>query len=389
MTPIYVFDSRTSQSILANPGSCGKTVLNPTSCITHEELNGDYSLTLEQPITPEDDCWKELKVFNIIRNSKGQLFPIYKVVKKLVRGVPTVVAYARHIFYYWNDKAIRNSNPTEHPEWTYDLTTDCNNAWQYLFDQNRHYIAMAYADDRIDYNFTTSTNITGTDQHIKFKDVSVAYAILGDPNSFVNLYGGELDRNNFTITLNSRKVGAADNVFSVIHGWNMNEIEETVDVSKMCTWVYADDNVGQSYEISWSGVQSFPHHIVIGQSYSYDDMSRLSSDANMYWNDYNSPAVTYKINLVNLSKTSADAGWGAFEHYNVGDTGLVKSEMFGIETTQKIIATDYDDLQERTTKVTLGSFIPSPLHENRFDKLLLGDGSAERRIRKLESLFVE
>lgn len=387
MHPIYVFDQRTSQDVLSNFNSCGITVLNPTSCITHEELNGDYSLTVEQPALPDDDCWKSLKPFNIIRDARGQLFPIFKVVKKMVRGVPTVVAYAKHIFYYWNDKVIRNNDPIEHPERTYELYTDCYNAWYYLFDMSRQYITMVYADDMVDYAFQAHTSISGVDKNIKFKDVSVAYAIIGDPNSFINLYGGELYRNNFNIRLDARKIDAGDDVFSVIHGWNMNEIEETTDVSKMCTYVYADDNTGRSFAMSYSMTHFFPHHIVAGSSYSYDGASNLEDDVTDYFNEYSKPAVSYTVSLTDLSYTSADAGWGMFEHYNVGDTGLVKSELLGISTKQKIIATDYDNLTERNTKITLGNFIPSPLHSNRYDKLILSDGAAERRIRKIESLF--
>ena len=52
---------------------------NAIQCYSEKELNGAWELSMTYPITNRDEMWKHLKPWNIIKNTKGQLFVIYKV----------------------------------------------------------------------------------------------------------------------------------------------------------------------------------------------------------------------------------------------------------------------------------------------------------------------
>ena len=104
---ITVYDLHTEQNDFNN---CGLAILKPTSAYTTEELNGSYSFEIEVPCVRDDpregryeDTWKCVKMYNILKNSEGQLFQIYKLQYFTQNGVPYLKAWSQHIWYYLAD----------------------------------------------------------------------------------------------------------------------------------------------------------------------------------------------------------------------------------------------------------------------------------------------
>lgn len=91
--------------------NCGLAVLHPTSAYITEELNGRYDYEIEVPCIHDDpygnnDSWRHIKKYNILKASNGQLFQINNVQFYTNNGVPYVKAYAPHIWYYLSDMLV-------------------------------------------------------------------------------------------------------------------------------------------------------------------------------------------------------------------------------------------------------------------------------------------
>ena len=63
---ITVHDKHTPQDGFNN---CGLAVLHPTSAYITEELNGRYDYEIEMPCLPDDDSWRYLVKYNILKSS--------------------------------------------------------------------------------------------------------------------------------------------------------------------------------------------------------------------------------------------------------------------------------------------------------------------------------
>ena len=374
---ICVFDKWTRQNEFS---TCGERILNPTYAMTHHEENGDYSIEIQQPILSSDDSYQFLKPYNIIKNSKGQLFPIYYVQRKLVNGIPTVIARAKHIFYILNGRI------------TYDVQSQGENGWSCwtIIDDiyNKADADIIRTDELIHYDFTHTSDI-GDWKHFSADKISVAKAVF----EAVDTWSGYLYRDNFHYSVNRVMENSQDNAFSAIHGWNVTDIVETIDYSNKITEIRATDNMGNFYgksiEPHWGGL--FPYQVRGQLEFSYDQQSSLISDADAYYNTYalsrdGDPRAAYEINnIANLADSSRSAGWDAFEHVNVGDTGQVISDVLGISTTQRVISTDFNELTGKNESVKIANFqISTNLHPGRFNTRICGYNAETKRIANLE-----
>jgi hypothetical protein len=89
---VHIYDKHTEQNAFDTNGIA---IINPKSATLTEELNGRYDYEITAVCDPNDDSWRALKVYNIIKSpSTGQLFMIYKVKYTSQGGYPSVTAYA-------------------------------------------------------------------------------------------------------------------------------------------------------------------------------------------------------------------------------------------------------------------------------------------------------
>lgn len=185
----------------------GIGILKPYSCTVHEEKNGDYSLKME--IDVNDELCVNERILSAPTPKHGmQKFRIYDSERTLT-GVKTV--YARHIFYDLLDNFIEDTRPT-----------DCNGA---------------QALERMFSGLGFETKITGTSN---IETVSTAYwemlnpveALIGtQENSFINRWGGVLDRNNETFTINAENYDP----IIIFYGRDLEECGLRADHSSVVT----------------------------------------------------------------------------------------------------------------------------------------------------------
>lgn len=369
---ICVFDKFTK---IGHFDTCGERILNPTKCMIHHDLNGDYSLQLEQPILPDDDCHKFLQIYNIIKTSNGQLFFIYWIQRKLVNNVPTVIVKAKHIFYWLDFKVVYGMATTGSTGWAlHDVLPEIFNKTEW-----------GDGPDYVNYRFAHSSDIYGGEggagnRIYEANGISVAKAVF----ECVDAWGAYLYRDNFKLSLNAEMENSKANAFTAIHGWNVTDVVMTQDYTDHLTFINAKDNFDNKYKNAQTS-GGIAYQIERYLEFSYQDKSTLVQDGKAYFEAHYYPPLSYEMNLADLKDSSRALGWDKLEHVNVGDTGWVESDILGIGTDQRVVSVDYDDLARRNTSVKISNFQKSSLHPGRWDSTVsMGSTPETKRIAALE-----
>ena len=371
---ICVYDMSTSEEeLLANwhedgykdyktlSDNHGLCVLEPSVCEITEELNGTYELYMEHPFD-ELGRWKALAEHNIIK-ANGQLFRIIKKRTKLNQSGEKVRAVnAMHIFYDWNTKLIQHAKTDGggHAAYWFIRMIFDNIFWD---DPNNEYPF---------YGFDWSTDFGDEVRWAEFNNTSVTAAIMGSGSSFVNVYGAELHRDNFSFSLNRRKEGANDNAFSIRYGIDMVEVEETVDYTNFCSKLVASDNYGNTIVKAWNKTYSLPHNFVKGVQFNYSDnnFSRFSSDVDAYFSKVYLPATSYKVRYADFSNSPMYTEFDTLKRCNVGDEGEIFCEELGINTKQKVVKKVIDVLKNETVSTELSNLSASIVRQNLFTNII-------------------
>lgn len=223
----------------------GLRILMPTDCPITETLNGEYSLSITHPLD-EWGCWQYIRE-NYIIKAQGQLFRIYrKTLSMSSDGSYEIKADALHITYDLNYYFIKDARPT--------LLTG-ERALNYI-------VTHTYTDrgnitvDQPTARFNFASNIkpalgeetTADYKTAYYEKMSVTKALIGADNCFVNVWGGEIYRDNFNITINKRR--GKRNAFSIRYGVDMTEIQHETDYSGYCSSVYYEATVYNEQYVS-------------------------------------------------------------------------------------------------------------------------------------------
>ncbi|MGN0594816.1 MAG: phage tail spike protein [Hominimerdicola sp.] len=327
--------------------SNGLRILTPISCTITEELNADYSLSLEHPIDDEG-TWKALKEFNLIK-CRGQIFRIKSKTTELKQdGSAVRTVYAKHIFYDLADKLI--------------ISCDVSGKnGQEALDAIHNSI---YDDDPegayTEFYFTHYSDITelyiNADSEA-FELTSPAACILAEDNSIINRFRGELYRDNFYYSVCKRKENARDNAFVLKYGYNMLSVSETVDITDFCSYLYTKDNYDNMFAVAYVPSVNFPHNISKGKlfNYNHSNIDVLGEDMQSHFETICEPAVTYTVEFKDLSDVDLYKDFIGISELNVGDTGKIYSEELGISTTQKIISKTVDGITGETLSLVLSN----------------------------------
>lgn len=356
------------------------TVLNPMSAYINQELNGVYNYEITCPILEDDDSWKMIKPYNIIKSSTGQLFQINKVVYALQSGIPTVKAYAPHIWYYLADMHVNRVGDSRSPYWAMlDLFSE--------IDSDGHGTRFSHGAGLTDYNFSWNVDLGSDIYPYKFEHVSLAYALLGAPDSILNIWNGYLYRDNFYFSIKHTLEGSKSNAFALNMIDNCSEVKLTDDYTERITEHWGEDQFGNPYGVSLvpdAGV--FPHQVITGAKYAANDTSSwnahygfVEKSVRDYYGKYWQPQRKYEVKFVDSFGTVRDDGWERLRTLKVGDSGTIVG-LDGVVDTQTIISMKYNDITQRIDEMKLGSFIHSSLHQTKFDKLISGDDAAYRRL---------
>ena len=352
----------------------GDITLDPTSCAYKDS---ESLVTLEHFIDDEGR-WKYINFENVIaaeENGKKKFYRIYNVVRELY----SVTAYARPIFYDLIDKVLLDVRPTN------------------KIGQEALNIILE------DTGFTGHSNISNLSTAYYVRK-NIVEALLGnEENSFLNRWGGEFYCENFDVYINDR-IGA-DNGVRVEFGYNLNEIEEDVNIEEVVTRIIPVGYDGIMLEGNAQWVDSplinkytKPKMRVIEFSdikvkESSDDeegfdtieeaRAELIKQCNLLFdNGIDKPVINYKIDMINLANTTAYKDFKMLVEVNKGDTVTCYIKHLDIDVKARVIDYERDLITGEYTYIELGNVVSNFFNEqadiqSKVNNILNSNGSVK------------
>ncbi len=322
----------------------GIRVLQPIEAIVSEELNGDYSLKLTMP-----RGFSDIEIEQVVKAPTPKNPQLFRVYNTDIDMLGNPVFYCRHIFYDLLDHFIEDTRPTGDG-------------------------ALAISRILDNTPFTGDSDITkqGTAYYQMMNPVN---AILGADNSFITVWGGELERDNFTVRLKSQL--GADRRVSIRYRKNLTGLRFVTDLSGVATKIMPTGlredgqtllKLPEKYVVS-PLIDTYVNEKVTRIHYSEikigDEMSEsqalqaLRDAANLeFEKGLDKPQVTATVEFVPLEDTEEYKDFSILETVYLGDSVSVHHEDLNIDLVTKVIGFEFDALSKRYNKVTLGNANP-------------------------------
>lgn len=333
---INVYDSKETDFIHNGLAVMDKCI----RCEVQEELNGLFELELEYPIY-NNSKWEYLIEDNIIKAPTPfgeQLFRIYHKAKTL----KSIKVNARHIFYDLLDNLVEEIDIRE---------LSGKDALKLAIDNLAYKTNFKYFS-----NIDWKNNIYLDDETGDIENKNPVEVLF----TLIDIYGGELRRNNFNFVW-LENVGQ-DNGVVISYGKNIKGIEEDLNKDNIITRMKPVGQDGLTLDekyIDSPYIDNYPHpKIKIVEFKDCNDYESLKKAAIDYYKKTKCdiPLVNYKIDFIELSKTEEYKNYSCLEKLNIGDIVTVKHKILKINIKQKIIKSKYDCLKKRYINIELGSF---------------------------------
>lgn len=333
------------------------------SCVVTEERNGSYELAMEyyENGIHADELETDMIIYaKPSATNSGQPFRIYKITKPLNQRFKV---YARHISYDLSYVSV----------FPFSGATTATEAMQGLFNN---------ADGIGNFTLgTVSVSRSGTFA----VDVPASFRnwIGGRNGSVLDTFHGELEWDGYTVNLWASR--GRDRGLTLRYGKNISDISKTEEIDYTITGVSpyfktADKQVLTLPEKSVykDGVSyTTPTRVMALDMQSYVDESgireanpdateeqinamlitAMRTAAQAYADTQLSgvPDATIEVSFVDLSSTEEYKGIASlFTVASLCDTVMVEYSRLGISVQSKIVKTEYDVLQERYDKLTVG-----------------------------------
>lgn len=349
----------------------GVAILMPYEVISQKEDKGRWDITLKHPIDPYGK-WTYIIGQNVLK-IRGQLFRIDQTEIIADTNKEYISAHANHITYdlkdYWITDAqftVEDGNSYITQLWTHRITE---------FPNQQPTIG--------DYSFSVTSDLTG---HIdaSLKDQSFIEALFGADNSMISRYGGELYRDNFTISINQTMEHApSGNAFSLRYGTNLTKISFKIDYSDWVTNLVCVDNNGDFWAIWYGGIYLPHHHKTKRLHFTYDlsdpseGIDRLIADGSAYWYTVNTPQISIEIGVANIKNDPKYADFLNLQNFDVGYKGIIYVEHLGINVEMKIAAIKRDELTGEAIQIKLGSTRGSLIRSTVMSQTIVSPNSVE------------
>ena len=313
--------------------------LSPLSCVISEELNGSYELTMEHPYD-ETGKWKRIAGEKIILadTPKGrQPFRIYNVKPEMDK----ITVNARHIFYDLLDNFILKLSKT-------------GTASAVLSSMKS---AMQYSTQ---FTFSTDITASGTVTGERKNPVEVLLESAEDAQSFVKVFGGELVRDKYNVSM--LLAMGEDRGYRISYGKNLVGLSVTEDSSAVVTRYYtigADDVTGGYVDSARISDYANPK-IAVYENTDLKTASELKATAQaMFDAGADLPTVNIAVDFVLLQNTEEYKDYAVLEEVYLGDVVTVVNKKMNFSKKAKVISYEYDAMLKRYNKIELGDFLPS------------------------------
>ena len=325
-----------------------------TDCISayvDESLNGDYVLNITYPLNGK--LSEYLVEDNVIKTNVGndnyQLFRIARVNKDFNE----IEVYALHISYDLLTNMLVD---------TYPQNLSCEAFGNWLFNHTQY-----------ESPFTFESDIS-TSKSARYVRRNPIEAIMGDiDNSMVNIFGGEVERDNFTFKLLQSR--GQNNHVKLMIGKNITEIKTKVDITSMFTRImpigydglllpekFIDSPLINNYpspritKVEFSDIKYDPESEEEGVYTNIEDAYQALRNAAqaLFALGIDKPQITINIDWLELSKTEQYKNqYQALETVRLGDT--ITAAILDFDYTTKVVKTTYNVLTDSIEKFEIGT----------------------------------
>ena len=342
-----------------NFDSNGDMTLLPTICELSTEINGAWELTMSHPIDKEGR-WEYLEEEAVISaptfQDEHQLFRIDKCVKTDT----TVEITAYPIFFDSADDCIlMDTRPTDRS------------------GQDALDIMMEGSG----YSGRSDIATGGTAYFIRR---NLMDAINGENEpTFVQVWGGEILYDNFTVIINERIGG--DYGVEIRYGKNMDGLSYTVDMSDVATRIIPVAYNGRmmSGDAPWVDspninkyAKKYIREVKFDDVKLYEDVSGEMEEnedticqtqeeldsvlkkrcEEMYDSGADAPDVTIEVNMIDLAQTDQYKDFQGLVTVALGDTVRCINSKLGIASNARVIRLTWDCITNRSAGMTLGDY---------------------------------
>lgn len=313
------------------------------SCTVTEERNGAYELEMVYPITGLH--YGDIEEGNIIlaqpfAGGLPQPFVIYKITRPL-SGLVTV--NAEHISYRLNDIVVMPFHAGSLVQTLLKIKTESATANPFEF----------------------TTDISST---VEFdnKAPKQARAILGgSQGSILDVYGGyDYEFNRFDVILHSRR--GADNGVTLRYAKNIMELSDAIDLTGVYNGIvpyYMNNDTETAHTLPEVVVMSsVPGNKIKPVDFSSEFTEQAPTEAELRTAAQNYlannhgwlPNQNITVSFVALFDTEEYKYIAPLERVSMGDTVRVVYDRLGVDTTTRVIKTEYNVLLDRYNEITLG-----------------------------------
>ena len=322
----------------------GICILKPLEATVTEELNGDYSLKITMPRGK-----KEIEIEQIIKAPTPKFDQLFRVYNSDIDMLGNQVFYARHIFYDLLDYFIEDTRPS-----------------------GSGALAISKILENTPFAGTSDITEQGTAYYQMMNPVK---AILGADNAFINVWGGELERDNLNVRMKNHL--GTDRGVSIRYRKNLTGLRLQTDLSGVYTKIMPtglqengqtllklpEKYISSPLIDNYVNIKTTRIHysdIKIDEETSEAQASEMlrNAAAQEFENGLDKPQITATVEFIPLQNTEEYKDYSILERVYLGDTIRVFHEDLSIELETKVISYEFDALSKRYNKVILGNANP-------------------------------
>lgn len=323
------------------------TLADAISCTVIEERNGSYELEMEYPLGGIN--YDEIRNNRIILampsdGQKAQPFRVFKITRP-IGGV--VKIYAVHLSYDLSGIPVAPFT-----------ANDCPSALNGL-----------KSNSMIANPFEVWTDISGSGKYKQNSPASFRSRLAGTDGSILDSFGkgAELEFDRLTVKVHQNR--GRDNDVTIRYGKNLTDLKQQESIENVRTGViaywYKEENNTQ--DVIVGEIQYLENHAdypkenihVLDCSADFEkkpDKQQLNTRAKQYIkaNNIGVPKVSIDVSFIQLWQTEEYKNIVSLERVSLCDTVHVVFDKLGVNAVAKVIKTEFDVLNERYIKITLG-----------------------------------
>lgn len=320
------------------------------SCEVTEERNGAYECTFKYPITGRH--YSQIRTERLVKakpndTSADQMFRIYRI-STPIDGVVTI--YAQHL--------------------SYDLSNVAALQWEAESISPQLAMERVFTNTATPHNFACQTDYSTAKSFSVSKPQSVRACLGGVAGSFLDLWGGEYEWDNFKV-IHHQGRGRHTGVV-IEYGKNLTDMEHDDDNTDVYTDLLpyavntAEDGTETVVTLAEVLIPVVETTLVQRKTYIKDFSEYFDMEETITEEALRAKANNYVAsNTLGIGKPSITVAFeplwkqpeyaAVLERVSLCDTVTIRHSVLGITTKAKVITTRYDTLAEKYISIELGS----------------------------------